>query len=86
MPDERYKPGALPSRRVPRPRELLFEFIRESDRAQFRCELRYHGDDWGVEAQVLMNGDLLVAQRFDAKALAVQWAQLKRDAIEKGGA
>ena len=85
MPDEPHKPGGLPSRRIPPPGELLFEFVREPDRAQFRCELRYHDDYWGVEAQVLMNGDLLIAQRFDEKALAVQWAESKRDAIEKGG-
>jgi hypothetical protein len=58
--------------------------VRVSDRALFRGELRYHGDFWGVEAQVLMNGDVLLAQRFDAKALAVQWADSKRDAIERG--
>jgi hypothetical protein len=32
-----------------------------------------------------MNGDLLLTQRFDAKARAVRWAESKRDAIEKGG-
>jgi hypothetical protein len=45
--------------------------VREPDRAQFRCELRCQDDYWGVEAQVLMNGDLLIAQRFDEKALDV---------------
>jgi hypothetical protein len=63
----------------------LFEFVRVSDRAQFRCELRYHGDYWGVEVRVLMNGAPLIAERFDAKALAVQWAESKRQAVEKGG-
>ncbi len=81
-----YKPGHLPSRRVPRPGELLFEFVRESDHAQFRCELRYHGDFWGVEAQFLMNGDLLIAQRFETKALAMHWATLEREHLQKDGA
>ncbi len=81
-----YKPGHLPSRRVPRPGEVLFEFVREPDHAQFRCELRYHGDRWGVEAQLLMNGDLFIAQRFETKTLAVQWATLEREHLLQSGA
>ncbi len=81
-----YKPGLLPSGRVPQLGELLFEFVRASDRAQIRCDLRYHRDFWGVEAQFLLNGDVLIARRFDTRALAVQWAELEREAIEKSGA
>ncbi len=40
----------------------------------------------GVEAQFWINGELLIGRRFDARALAVQWALLKRQALEKGGA
>jgi hypothetical protein len=58
--------------------------VRVSDRSLFRCELRYHGDFWGVEAQVLMDGDPFLVKRFDAKPLAVQWAESTRDAIVKG--
>ena len=68
----------LPPPRQPRPGEILFEFVRESDHAHFRCELRTHGGEWGVEAQFWMNGELLIGRRFDARALAVQWAMVER--------
>src|ERR1700741_5090223 len=70
-------------RTQPRPGELLLEFVRESDHAQFRCELRYHGE-YGVEAQFFQNGELLIGRRFDTKSLAVQWAELEREHLEKG--
>jgi hypothetical protein len=39
-----YSPGVkLPPRTKRRPAELLFEFVRDSDHAHFRCELRYRG-------------------------------------------
>jgi hypothetical protein len=81
-----YTPGRAPRPpRQPQPGEVLFEFVRDSDRAHFRCALRtYNG--WGVEAQFWMNGELLIARRFDTRALAVQWAVVERKAIEKGGA
>jgi hypothetical protein len=84
--DAFHVPSRLPSRRVPRPDELLFEFVRISDRAQFRCELRYRGDFWGVEAEVFKQGCLLIARRFETKALAMRWAELERQQIENGGA
>jgi len=73
-----------PPRTKPRPGEFLFEFWVESKRAHYRCELRSVGE-WGVEAQFFKNGDLLIAQRFDTKALAVQWAVVEREHFEKGG-
>jgi hypothetical protein len=80
-----YKPGRKPPpARVPQPGQILFEFVRESDHAHFRCELRYHGDVWGVEPQFCMNGELLIGRRFDTRALAVQWATIEREHIEKG--
>jgi hypothetical protein len=59
--------------------------VRETDHAQFRCELRYFGE-WGVEAQFFKNGDLLIARRFDTKAQAVQWAEVEREHLEKSDA
>ena len=56
-------------------REPLFEFVRGRDR--FACELRYHGA-YGVEAQIYVNGELLIGRRFDTRALAVQWAEEER--------
>jgi hypothetical protein len=66
----------------PRPVELLFEFVRESDHAQFSCDLRYHGE-YGVEAQFLKGGDLLIGRRFRTRALAVQWAEEERKALAR---
>jgi hypothetical protein len=77
------KPGHVNSQRQPRPGDLLWEF-RRADHHTFSCELRYHGE-FGVEAQFLRDGDLLIGRRFDTKALAVQWANLERQDLEQGG-
>jgi hypothetical protein len=47
--------GARPPRQ-PKPGELLFEFVRVSDRKLFRCELRFHGESYGREAQWFDDG------------------------------
>jgi hypothetical protein len=43
-----------PAYRIPDPKttpgELLFEFVRPSDRAPLSCELRFHGESYGWEA------------------------------------
>lgn len=75
----KYQP---PPKTAPRPGELLFEFVRESDRRHFRCELRYHGEH-GVEAQFYVAGDFLIGRRFDTRALAVEWAGDERTHIER---
>ena len=75
-----YKPPRSSQRR---PAELLFEFVRKSDRVQFRCELLDHGE-YGVEARFTRQGGLLFSRRFDTRALAVQWAEAQRPALEKG--
>ncbi|HWF83599.1 MAG TPA: hypothetical protein VG222_02065 [Vicinamibacterales bacterium] len=52
-----YKPNRKPDpQRQPEPGELLFEFVLGSDR--WCCELRDHGDTYGVEAQFFLNGEL----------------------------
>jgi len=33
----------------PKGPELLFEFVRASDRAPMSCELRFHGESYGWE-------------------------------------
>jgi hypothetical protein len=43
------------------PGELFFEFVRVSDRKLFRCELRFHGESYGWEAQWFDDGGLRVA-------------------------
>jgi len=73
-----------PPPRKPQSGEVLFEFVRESDHARLRCKLPTH-EGWGVEAQLWINGELLIGRRFDIHAaLAVQWAMVERDHIAKG--
>jgi hypothetical protein len=72
-------------RTEPPPREVLFEFIRESDQAPFRCELR-DDSEYGIEAQVFKDRKLVGAAVFATRTFAVQWAELQRTAFEKGGA
>jgi hypothetical protein len=60
----------------------LFKFVRESDQASFRCELRDRGR-WGCEARFLFNGRLLFSRRFDTKEQAAQWAALERDLVDE---
>jgi hypothetical protein len=36
--------------------ELFFEFVRMSARKLFRCELRFHGESYGWEAQWFDDG------------------------------
>jgi hypothetical protein len=79
MPDDEpfysptYKP---PPPRQPRPGEFLWEFRGENHHT-YRCELRYHGE-WGAEAQILRDGELMMGRRFDTRALAVQWGDQER--------
>jgi hypothetical protein len=36
-----------------------------------------HGN-WGVEAQIMIDGGLLIGRRFETRALALQWAEMER--------
>jgi hypothetical protein len=83
-PDEPFEiPRRMPHAE-PHPREVLCEFVRKSDEAQFRCELRDHGE-YGIEVQVFRDGKLVSASVFATRTFALQWADLKRAAYEKGG-
>lgn len=84
MPGHDYNPFKSQQSRIEHPSEPLFEFVRASDGARISCVLRNHGK-WGVEAQFLERGELFFSRRFDTRALAVQWAQLERQDMEKGG-
>jgi hypothetical protein len=44
-----FRPLAQP--RQAKPGDLLFEFVRESDRKHFRFEIRSHGESYGWEIQ-----------------------------------
>lgn len=47
----------------------------------WESELRCHGE-YGVETQLLRQGELVIGPRFDTRSLAVQWAEEERKAIE----
>jgi hypothetical protein len=68
------------------PGELLFEFVRESDRAHYRCELHQFTRSYGFDLRVLKNGDLISSDVFATREFAVRWSHEKRQALEKGGA
>jgi hypothetical protein len=69
-------------RTKPRANEKLWELFKSHD--IYACELKYHGE-FGVEAQIFKNAELLVGYRHQTRALAVQWAEQERQDIEKGG-
>jgi hypothetical protein len=81
------------TRRPPRqsqPGERLFEFLLGT--ACVHCELRDHGPA-GIEATFYQDGELLTSRRFDPRldpsrtprALAIQWAEEERRALEASG-
>ena len=85
--DPFYSPTLKPlPARVARPGERLFEFLRGggSDRAPMTCELRFNGESYGWEAQFFERGELWYAHgAFVTRALAMQWAEEERKAIER---
>jgi hypothetical protein len=46
------------------------------------AELRYHGE-YGVEAQILRNGELRIGRRFPLKEQAVRWAEAEKAHVGK---
>ena len=78
-----YSPQHCPSTRQPVPGERLAEFVRPSDGAAMRAEIRDHGD-YGVEAQCFADGEFELGRRFPSRELAIAWAGRERAAIEHG--
>lgn len=70
--------------------ERLFEFV--SEKKHYACELRDHRE-FGTEAQFLLNGEFYIARTFrdepslrlTGRALAIVWAEAKRDILKTGG-
>jgi hypothetical protein len=56
----------------PRPGEPLWSLRREG--VTWSAELRYHGE-YGVETQILRNGELSIGRRFPLKEQAIRWAE-----------
>jgi len=71
--------------RQAQPGEVLWTFVRASDGAPMSCELRFHGESYGWEVQILERGAMIYARGgFVLRELAVQWAEHERDAEAKG--
>ena len=77
-----YAPSARkPPARQARAGEVVWEVSRAPN--VHSCELRDHGG-FGVEAQILRDGELVIGKRFDTRAQALHWADLVRGDLEKG--
>ena len=78
-----------PPQQEPQHGEFLFEFLHRDD--QYRCELRDHGEPYGVEAQFLKNGQFFYSRRFDGRMhftrtpreRAIAWAEEERQAMQR---
>jgi hypothetical protein len=80
-----YSPNRAILKRQPKPGEPLCEFVRGSHGTPMTIELRHHGEAGRWEAQILESGELFAARgAFATRALAVNWAELEREAIQKG--
>ena len=82
MPYDPFK-GPIPQTK-PRRSEKLWE-VWATNHKYYTCELKNPGE-FGVEAQIFVNADLVIGRRFDTRTLAVNWAMLEKADIEKGGA
>jgi hypothetical protein len=74
--------GPIPQTK-PRPSDKLWEGWAKNHK-YYTCELKYH-NEFGVEAQIFVNADLIIGRRFDTRQLAVNWAMLEKADIEKRG-
>lgn len=64
---------------VPRTGESLWVF--RKDERTWSAHLLYHSE-YGVEAQILRDGDLVIGRRFDLREEAVAWATAERRHLE----
>ena len=83
--DAFYRPNRPPTPlRQPKPGEPLWSLRR--NHLTWSCELRFHGESWGWEAQILREGELVIGRRFDLRRFAEQWAEEERRYFQAGGA
>jgi hypothetical protein len=72
-----------PPPRVPKPGEPLWSV--RFNHVSWSCELRFHGESYGWEAQILREGELFVAHgAFVLKSDAIRWAEEQRKDAERG--
>jgi hypothetical protein len=84
VPDEPfYSPNTNPpTARVRRSGEVLWTLTK--NHVFWSCELRFHGESVGWEAQILRDGDLVMARTFQLHDVMVGWAESERVDIERG--
>lgn len=68
-------PSLKPTIRGEPPREAVWTV--RKDQHTRTCELVNHGE-FGIEAQICIDGDLLIRRHFKTRALALYWAELER--------
>jgi len=77
-----YRPNRpAPAPRQPKPGEPIWSLRHEH--VTWSCELRFHAESWGWEAQILHEGELVIGQRFALRQVAEQWADEERKHLEK---
>ena len=67
-------------------RHAVHEFweARKEGGAPTACELRFHGESFGWEAQILKDSELFYSRSaFITKAAAIEWANAERRDLEK---
>lgn len=74
-----------PTPRQPKPGEKLFEFIRPSDHAVIRCELRFHGESYGWEGLFIeaSGHEFFARGGFRLRELSVRRAEHERAAMTR---
>jgi hypothetical protein len=82
--DAFYSPNRKPpAARKPTPGEPLWSL--RYHHITWSCELRFHGESYGWEGQILRNGELFTARgAFVLKGDAIRWAEEQRKDAERG--
>lgn len=73
---------ARPAVRKPTPGQHRWSLWKDGARTD--CELRIHGE-YGVEVQLLRNGEILIGQRVPTMLAAEQLAVHERQVLERQG-
>jgi hypothetical protein len=79
--DAFYRPNRPTPRRQPKPGEQIWTL--HKDHVTWSCELRFHGESYGWEAQILRNGELSISRRFPLRQQAERWAEEERKALTR---
>ena len=82
--DDWYKPNPTPPPpRMPKPGEHVWTLVKSGRR--FDCELRFHGESYGWECQLLEDGEIRYGWRFPLRAGADAEAEAQRARLLRDG-